>query len=125
MIGSKIRDELFGAERALGKWIRIGDRRFRVIGIMEEQGGSFMGGPNFDRQIYIPITSYVKAYGGHRGRQGVDVAVKAPSKEALDELETLDIGGLLDRRLQKFLDMGIFEEAGYSPSVPPDPAARS
>ena len=29
----------------------------------------------------------MKAYGGNRGRQGVDVAVKAPSKEALGELE--------------------------------------
>ena len=34
VLGSKIRDELFGAERALGEWVRIADRRFRVIGIM-------------------------------------------------------------------------------------------
>ena len=92
VIGTDVRDGLFGSANPLNKHIHIGRTRFRVIGVMEKQGGSFLGGPNFDRQIYIPITSYVKAYGGHRGRQGVDVAVKAPSKEALEELEFEVIG---------------------------------
>jgi putative ABC transport system permease protein len=92
VIGTDVREALFGAANPLNKTIQIGRTSFRVIGVMEKQGGSFLGGPNFDRQIYIPITSYVKAYGGHRGRQGVDVAVKAPSKEALDELEFEVIG---------------------------------
>src|SRR5690606_2696814 len=63
-------------------------------GVMEKQGGSAFGGPNFDRQIFIPITSYVKAYGGHRGRQDVNVAVKAPSQEALVDLEFEVIGAM-------------------------------
>ncbi|PIV82094.1 hypothetical protein COW53_00700 [bacterium CG17_big_fil_post_rev_8_21_14_2_50_64_8] len=41
----------------LNQYIHIGRTRFRVIGVMEKQGGSFLRGPNFDRQIYIPITS--------------------------------------------------------------------
>ena len=48
----------------LNKSIKIGRASFRVIGVMEKQGGSFLGGPNFDRQIFVPITSYVKAFGG-------------------------------------------------------------
>jgi hypothetical protein len=40
VIGSKIRDELFGAKQALGEWICIGDRRFRVIGMMGSEGRS-------------------------------------------------------------------------------------
>ena len=83
----------------INKNIKIGRTGFRVIGVMEKQGGSFLGGPNFDRQIYIPITSYVKAFGGHRGRQGVDVAVKAPSQEALEELEFEVIGEM--RKIRK------------------------
>jgi putative ABC transport system permease protein len=92
VIGTDVRDGLFGSANPLNKTINIGRTRFRVIGVMEKQGGSFLGGPNFDRQIYIPITTYVKAYGGQRGRQGVDVAVKAPSREALAELEFEVIG---------------------------------
>ena len=92
VIGTDVRDGLFGSANPLNKMINIGRTRFRVVGVMEKQGGSFLGGPNFDRQIYVPISSYVKAFGGHRGRQGVDVAVKAPSQEALGDLEFAVIG---------------------------------
>ena len=99
VIGTDVRDALFGTANPLNQVINIGRTKFRVIGVMEKQGGSFLGGPNFDRQIYIPITSYVKAYGGHRGRQGVDIAVKAPSKEALEDLEFEVMGEM--RKIRK------------------------
>lgn len=91
VIGSDVREGLFGSENPINKKVKIGRAAFRVIGVMEEQGGSFLGGPNFDRQIFIPITSYIKAFGGRRGRD-VSIAVKAPSKEALEELEYEVIG---------------------------------
>ena len=92
VIGTDVRDGLFGSANPINKKMKIGRTTFRVIGVMEEQGGSFLGGPNFDRQVFIPITSYVRAFGGHRGRQDVSVAVKAPTKEALEELEFEVIG---------------------------------
>jgi len=87
VIGSGVRDGLFGAESPINKEMKIGRTTFRVIGVMEEQGQGFMGGPDFDRQVFIPIGAYVKAFGGHRGRQDVSIAVKAPTKEAMEELE--------------------------------------
>ena len=99
VIGTDVRDGLFGSANPINKTIHIGRSQFRVIGVMEKQGGSFLGGPKFDRQIYIPIPAYVKAYGGDRGRQGVDVAVKAPSREALQELEFEVIGEM--RKIRK------------------------
>jgi putative ABC transport system permease protein len=99
VIGTDVRDGLFGDASPLNKKIKIGRTRFRVIGVMERQGGSFMGGPNFDRQIYIPITSFVKAYGGHRGRQHVSIAVKAPSQEVMEDLEYEVIGEM--RKIRK------------------------
>lgn len=92
VIGTDVREGLFGAANPINNSINIGRTKFRVIGVMEEEGGSFMGSPNFDRQIYIPISSYVKAFGGHHGRQEVSIAVKAPSQEALAELEFEVIG---------------------------------
>ena len=70
----------------LNKTLKIGRTEFRVIGVMEKQGGSFLGGPNFDRQVFIPITSYVRAFGGrprargreHRG-QGADARRRWPT----------------------------------------------
>jgi len=92
VIGTDVRDGVFGTVNPLDKSIRIGRTDFRVIGLMEKQGGSFLGGPNFDRQIFVPITSYVKAFGGSHGRQDVNIAVKAPSQEAVGDLEFETIG---------------------------------
>lgn len=55
IIGSKIRKELFGAQRALGKWIRIGERRFRIIGILASEGRSI--GVDVQETIVIPVAS--------------------------------------------------------------------
>ena len=92
VIGSDIRDGLFRGTNPLKKTLRIGRVDFQVIGVMEKQGGGFMGGPNFDRQIYVPITSWVKAFGGNRGRFDLNIAIKAPRQESLEDLEYTVIG---------------------------------
>lgn len=92
IIGTDVRDGLFGAANAINKKMKIGRTEFRVIGVMEDQGGSFLGGPNFDRQVFIPITSYERAFGGRHGREDVGIAVKAPTQEAMEELEFEVIG---------------------------------
>ena len=99
VIGSDVRDGLFGTANPLNTTIAIGRTTFRVIGVMEKQGGSFLGGPNFDRQVFVPITSYVKAFGGNHGGQDVNVAVKAPTQEALGDLEYEVIGEM--RKIRK------------------------
>ena len=99
VIGTNVRDGLFGEANPINKKIKIGRTAFRVIGVMEKQGGAFMGGPNFDRRVFVPITSYVKAYGGAHGRQDVDIAVKAPSQEVMEELEFEVIGEM--RKIRK------------------------
>ncbi len=55
VIGETIRQELFGAQRALGEWVRIGDRRFRVIGILASTGISL--GVDTDDMVLIPVAS--------------------------------------------------------------------
>jgi putative ABC transport system permease protein len=99
VIGTDVQKGLFGTTDPLNKTIRIGRTNFRVIGVMEKQGGSFMDGPNFDRQVFVPITSFVKAFGGNRGRTDVNVAVKAPTQEALGDLEYQVIGEM--RKIRK------------------------
>lgn len=55
VIGKTLREELFGAQRVLGEWLRIGDRRFRVIGILESEGRSI--GVDTDEAIIIPVAA--------------------------------------------------------------------
>jgi putative ABC transport system permease protein len=55
VLGRTARDELFGAEPALGQWLRIGERRFRVIGILASTGESL--GFDIDDIAVIPVAS--------------------------------------------------------------------
>jgi len=98
VIGQDVKDALFENANPLNKEIRIGRSKFRVIGVMEKQGGSTFGGPNFDRQIYVPISTYLKAFGG-RHSTNVDIAIKAPSQEAMADLEFEVIGEM--RKIRK------------------------
>ena len=54
VIGASIRDELFGAEPAIGQLVRIGDRRFRIAGVMASTGQGL--GMNTDEVIFIPVS---------------------------------------------------------------------
>ncbi len=55
VLGSKIKRELFGSGQAIGAWVRLGDRRFRVIGVMAPQGESM--GFNNDEIVIVPVAS--------------------------------------------------------------------
>lgn len=99
VIGSEIRERLFDNVDPLNKKIRIGRDIFRVVGIMEKQGSAgFFGGPNFDSQIYVPITSFLRAFGGSNSRH-FNLAVKAPSHETMDDFEFALIGEM--RKIRK------------------------
>lgn len=55
VVGEKIRKELFGPERSLGEWLRTGNRRCRVIGIIKSTGVSI--GVDLDDVVIIPVAS--------------------------------------------------------------------
>jgi len=55
VLGHRIRQEIFGMGRAVGEWVRLGDRRFRVIGVMASQGESM--GMNTDDLVVVPVAS--------------------------------------------------------------------
>ncbi|MEE8553392.1 MAG: ABC transporter permease [Desulfobacterales bacterium] len=54
VLGSKVRDELFVGENPLGRRIRIGGERYRVIGVMESKGQLL--GFDLDDAVYIPTS---------------------------------------------------------------------
>lgn len=55
VIGSRVSKELFGGQSPLGEWVRVGDRRFRVIGVLAQGGVSL--GLDIDEVVIIPIAS--------------------------------------------------------------------
>ena len=52
-IGKEIKSELFGDDIAVGEWIRIGDRRCRVSGVIAEEGRAI--GIDVQKVIVIPV----------------------------------------------------------------------
>jgi putative ABC transport system permease protein len=98
VIGSEIKEKLFNDIDPINKKIKIGRHHFRVVGVMEKLGSAgFFGGPNFDRQVMIPISSLMKCFGGRR--RNFDIVVKAPSTEGLAEFEYAVIGEM--RKIRK------------------------
>ena len=55
ILGSKVKEELFGADSALGKLVTLSDARYRVIGVMQKKGTSL--GMDIDDIVYVPVTS--------------------------------------------------------------------
>lgn len=65
VIGDDIAAGLFPNESALGKEIKLKNRKFRVIGVFKKQG-KFLGLFSFDNQIIIPLTAFKKVYGSSK-----------------------------------------------------------
>jgi putative ABC transport system permease protein len=55
VIGPTIVKELFGGIDPIGKELVVGDKRYKVIGILESKGGGFGG--DQDNAVIIPITT--------------------------------------------------------------------
>jgi putative ABC transport system permease protein len=54
VIGARLRTELFPNEAALGQFVRVGDRRFRVIGVLAPTGSGL--GMNTDELAIVPVS---------------------------------------------------------------------
>ena len=54
VIGAKVREEMFGNAPALGQLVRVGDRRFRVVGVLASSGQGL--GMNTDEVVFVPVS---------------------------------------------------------------------
>jgi putative ABC transport system permease protein len=52
VIGADLRKELFGPDSAVGRMLRVGDRRFRVVGVLAPTGQGL--GMNTDELVFLP-----------------------------------------------------------------------
>ncbi len=60
VLGSKVREELFGDRNPLGKRLRAGGNRYRVIGVMESKG-QFLGF-DLDDAVYVPAAKALELF---------------------------------------------------------------
>jgi len=86
VLGSNVAEQLFQNRDPVGEYVRVNARRYRVIGLLESQGGGGFG--TFDTQVLIPITTAYYRLSGERTLTG-DVAVNLINVQVRD-LEDID-----------------------------------
>ncbi|GAB4123950.1 MAG: ABC transporter permease [Sideroxydans sp.] len=95
VLGNQIKTELFGHANAIGQWVRLGDRRFRVIGVLAAQGESM--GMRTDELVIIPVAAAHQLF----NTVGLfRVLVEARSRDAIIEAQR-DAERILTERHQE------------------------
>jgi len=78
VLGATLARELFGNDPVLGAWVRLGDRRFRVIGLLANEGRSL--GTDLDEVVVVPVAASMALF----DREGMfRVLVEAGSREVV------------------------------------------
>jgi len=97
IIGTEVADELFGRKSGLvGEKVRIEGQPFRVIGVLEQKGGSAMGSE--DDQILVPMTTAQTRLLQRATPNAVDVIyVQATNSESVPQA-SLEISQILSSR---------------------------
>jgi len=80
-IGDFVREELFEGLDPIGKDIRIGGKKYEVIGVAKKRGSTF--GQNDDNFVMIPFSAFVKQF-GDPGRS-LRFIIKAVSVDQLED----------------------------------------
>lgn len=83
VLGAKVREELFGSEPALGRMIRVGDRRYRIIGVLGASGQGL--GMNADEVIVLPVTAAQAMFNTNTLFR---ILVEAKSRSALESAKS-------------------------------------
>ncbi|MFH1194683.1 MAG: ABC transporter permease [bacterium] len=91
VLGSEIAKQLFPRGDALDKNVRMQGRKFKVIGVLEEQGSWVMGQWNPDNQIYMPINCIFKYFQGESYRS-ITINVRAPNAASVEDVKEEAIG---------------------------------
>lgn len=97
IIGHRVAKELFPfAADPLGKDIKIKGLKYKVIGVMAEEGEGFLGLPSNDDKVLVPYHSMKKLYySGRTNGLGATISVKGkPEDVGLFQLES-EIRGLV------------------------------
>jgi putative ABC transport system permease protein len=88
VIGSKVKEKLFGQDDAIGKKIKIKEKYFKVLGVTESKGQG-MGGVNYDNSVTIPYTTIQRKILGIKYFQELIVKIdtEANIKTAISDME--------------------------------------
>ena len=109
VLGQSVAEKLFAGGEAIGKPIKVGNKGFRVIGVLEKHGAG--GWANVDDSAYIPVRTALRRV--LRQKQLGRLDIQGRSAETLNECEK-QVRGVLRRthkiRAGQKEDFEIFNE---------------
>lgn len=99
ILGHRPAIELFPGLDPIGKEIKLRGLKYYVIGVIKEEGDSFLGAPTNDENIYLPYKSYLKLFysGPHGGVESYITVKGLESDIGLVELES-ELRGLMRKK---------------------------
>jgi putative ABC transport system permease protein len=100
VLGSETAEDLFGSDDPVGQQVKVKDKRFTVIGVLEPKGVSSFG-VSWDEMVITPITTFQTRLFPQTTSSGEDavqsIVVQVASAEVMDEVIE-DIETLLRKR---------------------------
>ena len=121
VLGWRLKARLFGAEDPLGKFITMGGRPFRVVGIGQKLGNVFVNNDDDVEEmegLYVPLSTLRKFYTGETDSLAF-LAVKANDPDKVGDLRaevlsalTLAHHGATDFRIENLAEMMLRERKG-------------
>jgi putative ABC transport system permease protein len=94
VVGADIQKKLFANESPIGKFIKVNEKPYQIIGVFAEKGSSF--GQNQDRTVIVPITRFLGDFG--RANRTVNVAVQSTSQDTYNATLDKAIGAMRSAR---------------------------
>ena len=79
LLGSNLKEKLFGQSDPLGKKVKMGGKSFKVIGYFKSYGGMSFGGIDINDFIYIPLQTSLKEVLGIDYLSEIDIVVQDES----------------------------------------------
>ncbi|OGU54277.1 MAG: peptide ABC transporter permease [Ignavibacteria bacterium RBG_13_36_8] len=93
VLGSEISNKLFPRGDALDRLVKIKGKKFKVVGVLDEQGSWVMGNFNPDNQAFLPIDCVFK-YFQRESFRSITINVRAPSSQMVDAVKEESLGAM-------------------------------
>jgi putative ABC transport system permease protein len=104
VIGHKIREEIFADAQPRGQWLRLGEYRCRVIGVLKSEGHSV--GVNTEDLVIVPVASALSMF---NTPSLFRILVEAKSRELLEQAGE-DILQIIKKRHHNNLDVTVITQ---------------
>jgi putative ABC transport system permease protein len=104
VLGEVVRREFFGSAPAVGEWLRLGDRKFRVVGVFAPRGQGL--GMNSDEMVVVPVGAAQQLF---NSTSLYRVMVEVSSRDVINQVRN-DAEDLLAKRHQGERDVTVLTQ---------------